>query len=171
MKKKEYQIFTKNKFKAEAEMRDYLSNSDYIALMNMYLSEWDSRNNNLWHQLYRYFFAVLVVTMLPHLGFLELGTLKYFQLIFPITGFVMTICFFVVMKGYAMRMGNVSKIYGEMIERLPKELRRERIVDPVYGRLMTNFVVIVMTVSLFMVVILSFAIILLKVDISASPSV
>ena len=43
-----------------------IGNEQIIALMSVYLSEWEHRDELLWTQVFKYFYATLVVIILPN---------------------------------------------------------------------------------------------------------
>lgn len=127
-----------------------------ISLMNMYLAEWSHRDAIIWKQVFAYFIACLVVMLLPFMTYfgINLGdTLP--KWIFPAGGMVLAIFFYIVSRGYAIRLKAVGDIYQELIEKLPKDFQRKKVEDinenPIYRLHMCNLVVHVMFVALLII--------------------
>lgn len=40
-----------------------------ISLLNIYLEEWRLRDQLIWSQMYRFFYAILIIILLPNLDF------------------------------------------------------------------------------------------------------
>lgn len=106
-----------------------ISHSDFLHLMDIYLQEWVSRIANSWRELFVYFFATLIVIIMPFQPFDIVLPDKMPKILFPIVGTVMSIVFFFVARSQAARLQCVSKAYAELIDMLPEELRRQRIKD------------------------------------------
>ena len=103
-----------------------VENTDQLLnLIDIYLSEWTHRDSMLWKQIFTYFFATLVVMILPFANVWEfsLGE-KVATWIFPAVGILMSLAFFVIGKGYAVRLTAIGKVYDNLIQKLPKDYRR-----------------------------------------------
>ena len=131
-----------------------IENTDQlINLMNVYLSEWEHRDSMLWKQVFTYFFATLIVMILPFANIWDfsLGD-KIEPWIFPVIGLLMTLVFSVIGKGYAIRLQAIGHTYGELIDKLPKEFKRQKIEQRTKCCIMTkhfsNLIVDLMTVLL-----------------------
>lgn len=105
---------------------------DLINLMNVYLSEWNHRDEMLWSQVFRYFYVTVAAIFLPNIaGFLGIVLPeKLPNIIFPIAGLVLSLVFLYVSIGYAKRLEAVGKIYKKLISYLPKDLQRYTLLDP-----------------------------------------
>lgn len=72
--------------------------------------------------------------------------------IFPGIGMILAVFFFIVSKGYAIRLQAVGETYQRLIEKLPKEMQRTRTTDInkniIYNINMCNLIVHVMFMSL-----------------------
>ena len=131
-----------------------VENTDQLLhLMDIYLSEWQHRDSLLWKQIFTYFFATLIVMILPFAdiaGFSLGDTVP--QWIFPVVGLMMTVAFFVVGKAYAVRLTATGMAYGRLIDKLPKEYRRVKLeeINPhsIVNARMAYFIVYIMSVLL-----------------------
>lgn len=99
-----------------------------LELINIYLSEWMHRDSMLWKQIFTYFFATLIVMILPFTNIVEL-TISGFvpDWIFPTIGLLMSLAFFIIGKGYAVRLTAIGTIYDTLIHKLPEDFRRIRL--------------------------------------------
>lgn len=103
-----------------------------ISLMNMYLNEWEHRDQMLWSQVFKYFYACLIVTVLPYAADKMQITLpegmdsRYF----PFVGVVMGFIFLYVGLGYAYRLKAIGDTYKRLNNMLPKVFQRDSIEDP-----------------------------------------
>ena len=108
-----------------------LENTDQLLnLMQIYLSEWMHRDSLLWKQIFTYFFATLVVMILPFAdvwGF-SLGDMVP-NWIFPAVGILMSLAFFVIGKGYAVRLKAIGEVYDKLIQKLPKDYQRIKLKE------------------------------------------
>ena len=114
--------------------------SDVVALMNVYLDEWMHRDELLWTQAFKYFYATLVVLFLPNLAeFLQIDLPKFPVLLFPIIALVLSIVFLYVTIGYCKRLEASGKTYQKLINYLPNELQRVPLDDPSirYGKFLS----------------------------------
>ena len=139
----------KNKMKVE-------STEQLINLANMYLNEWSHRDSMMWKQVFSYFISCLVVMLLPFMTYFGIdfgGALP--KLIFPLAGMILSIFFFIVSKGYAIRLKAIGQSYQRLIEMLPKEMQRTRTLEInknfIYNINMSNLIVNVMFVSLWII--------------------
>lgn len=103
-----------------------LENTEQLLnLMDIYLSEWMHRDLLLWQQVFKYFYAALVVMILP---FIDLWGLNLSDIIpnwvFPVVGLVLSVFFFIVGKGYAVRLTAIGISYSNLIEKLPEDIQR-----------------------------------------------
>ncbi len=127
-----------------------------INLANMYLSEWSHRDAILWKQVFSYFIACLIVMLLPFMTYFGIdfgGALPNW--IFPAMGMILAVFFFIVSKGYAIRLQAVGDTYQRLIEKLPKEMQRTRTTQVnkniIYNINMCNLIVHVMFISLLVI--------------------
>ena len=103
------------------------SREEIIALMDVYLGEWEHRDTLLWKQVFRYFYATLFVTILPNIAKsigIDLPNLN--SKVFPIIGLGLSLIFLYVGLGYAVRLRASSRTYEKMMKLL-KNPQYERI--------------------------------------------
>ena len=102
--------------------------SDYdttISLLNVYFSEWSHRDQILWSQIFKFYFATLIVILLPNIY-------NYFQMELPplpdfafrIIGILLSFVFLYVSLGYAIRLHNISESYRLILNKLPDEYKQ-----------------------------------------------
>lgn len=108
-----------------------LNKDQIIALMNVYLCEWTHRDNLLWSQVFKFFFASLFVIMLPNIaeGFgIKLPGLE--EQVYRLVGGIMALIFWYVSIGYLYRLAAVGNTYQNLINLLVDEnYKRESIED------------------------------------------
>lgn len=110
----------KEKEKNQEEMAT--DRDDIITLMGVYLSEWEHRDELLWTQVFRYFYATLIVTVLPNIATsIGINLPEVNVKIFPIIGLVMALVFLYVGLGYAIRLRASSRTYEKMMNLLNDE--------------------------------------------------
>lgn len=138
----------------EYEKEYPIENTDQLLnLMDIYLSEWTHRDSMLWKQIFTYFFATLVVMILPFANIWEfsLGD-KIASWIFPAIGILMSLAFFIIGKGYAVRLTAIGKVYDKLIQKLPKDYRRIKLeeINPhsLANMRMSFFIVYLMSILL-----------------------
>ena len=104
-----------------------LVTKEIIDLMNVYLSEWKHRDELFWIQLFKYFYATLVVILIPYVGknFKEFPDIPNWAI--ALLGFLMSLFFLYVLFGYCVRLTAVSTIYKELVYMLPEEYRRKEV--------------------------------------------
>ena len=103
----------------ESKETKSLNNDQLITLMNVYLSEWEHRDGLLWTQVFRYFYATLIVIALPNIAAcigIELPEIN--TNLFPIIGIVMSIVFLYVGLGYAFRLQASGQTYEKIMKLL-----------------------------------------------------
>ena len=135
----------------EFEKEYPIENTDQlIELISTYLSEWQHRDSMLWKQIFTYFFASLIVMILPFAnisGFSLAGVVP--DWIFPAVGTLMSLAFFVIGKGYAVRLTAIGIVYDRLIHKLPKDFRRIKL-DEINPHSLSN-----MRMSFFIVYLMS----------------
>ena len=97
-----------------------------IALLNVYFTEWIQRDQMLWTQVFKFYYAILVVILMPYIT-------KYFKIslpslptnIFSILGIILSILFLYVSLCYAIRLHAISDTYQNIVNKLPKEYQRK----------------------------------------------
>ena len=100
--------------------------NELLTLIDIYLSEWSHRDSSLWKQVFTYFFSILVVSILP---FTKIWGIDFDSLIpkwiYPIIGLALSVLFFIISTGYAVRLEAVGNIYKDLIKMLPQKYRRK----------------------------------------------
>lgn len=117
---------------AESNLQGNELNKDQIiALMDVYLCEWTHRDNLLWSQVFKFFFASLFVIMLPNIaeGFgIKLPSLG--EWVYRLVGGIMALVFWYVSIGYSYRLAAVGNTYQKLINLLVNDdYKRESIED------------------------------------------
>ncbi len=108
--------------KQKANEANKLDNDQIIALMGVYLDEWNHRDELLWTQVFRYFYATLIVIILPNIAeFVGIELPEINTKIFPIIGIAMGIVFLYVGLGYALRLQASGKTYQKIMKLLSNE--------------------------------------------------
>ncbi len=98
---------------------------DLLALMQIYLSEWMHRDELLWKQVFKYFYATLFVLFLPNIAaFVQIELPDISPTIFPAAALLLSLVFLYASIGYAMRLAAIGDTYQKLIDLLPEELRR-----------------------------------------------
>ncbi|MCI8351440.1 MAG: hypothetical protein HFJ86_09815 [Oscillospiraceae bacterium] len=96
-----------------------------LYLMDIYLSEWEHRDELLWKQVFKYFYATLIVLFLPNLAsFLNVDLPAFPQILFPIVALILSLVFLYVSIGYSKRLEASGNTYQKLINLLPEELQR-----------------------------------------------
>jgi len=105
-----------------------LSNQELIALMDVYLNEFIFRSNQAWSQLFKLYFAIIVVILLPYIsGLLNIDFTTFPKTIFHIIGFVLLFPFSYVGLSRLTRVNASADTYNKMIDKLPVEYQRDKI--------------------------------------------
>ncbi len=103
------------------------STEHVISLMDIYLREWEHRDTLLWSQVFKLFYANLIIIVLPNIaGFLDIELPMINTKAFPILGIVVSIIFLYVALGYAVRLRACSLTY-ELIMHMLNSKEHERI--------------------------------------------
>lgn len=122
-----------HKIKGDIIMQNTHLSSDYdttISLLNVYLAEWIHRDQIIWSQTFKFFYAILIIILLPNLALhfdLALPNLPIF--IFRIIGLFLSLLFLYISLGYAIRLQAISDTYRDIIKTLPQEYQRKSIKD------------------------------------------
>lgn len=96
-----------------------------ISLLNVYFLEWSHRDQILWSQIFKFYFATLIVILLPNIY-------NYFQMELPslpdwgfrIIGIFLSFVFLYISLGYAVRLHNISESYRLILNKLPDEYKQ-----------------------------------------------
>ena len=106
-----------------------------IALMEIYLSEWMHRDGVLWQQVFKFFYATLIVMLLPNItGYFSIELPIVPNYAFRIAGIVSAIFFLYVSLGYSKRLEASGNTYQRMINMLPEKFRRVPLKEIPYGK-------------------------------------
>lgn len=113
------------------ENTENIDQDTLIKVINIYLQEYIHRDNHFWKQSYRFFFASLVVMLLPYLteqfGITIPEIFDKNKYIFPIVGMILAALFLYIALSLAKRFKAVSTTYDQLIQKLPKGLKKESI--------------------------------------------
>ena len=115
--------------KSQRKKQFNIQNTDQLlTLMNIYLSEWIHRDSMFYKEIFTYFFASLVVMILP---FADIWGLRLSPTLpawlFPIAGILMAIIFLIISCGSIVRISALSDPYQLLINKLPEECRRKTV--------------------------------------------
>ncbi len=102
-----------------------------LHLLDIYRAEWEHRETILWRQNFKFFYATLIVSLLPNL---EKGlgielSIKLPAIIYPIIGIGLSFIFLYVAIGGVARLEAINNTYQKIIGILPQELQREKVMD------------------------------------------
>lgn len=99
-----------------------LNEDQLIALMSVYLSEWEHRDELLWVQVFKIFYANVIVIVLPNIAaFIEIELPDINRKLFPIIGMLMAIVFLYISIGSIMRLKAIKLSYMKTMELLGNE--------------------------------------------------
>lgn len=102
-----------------------------LQLISIYISEWDHRATALWNQVFKYFYATLIVLFLPNMAnHFEIDLSEFPKRIFPVAALLLSFAFLLVSLGCAKRAKNIGDTYKKLTELLPEEFRRIPEPDP-----------------------------------------
>jgi hypothetical protein len=104
--------------------------NNLISLLNLYLSEFIHRNQILWSQLYKLFFAILVVIVLPNIPELFKVSMAIPTIMFRVLGVALPLAFFYVGMAYCKKLKAITNTYNEALKKLPEGYRRESDKSP-----------------------------------------
>ena len=117
---------------------DVLS-SDYdttISLLNLYFSEFSFRDKLLWSQVFKFYYAILIIILLPNLSdFFQVNLPTLPIIIFRIIGLLLSFLFLYISFGYVIRLHAISSTYQALLNELPEKYRRKSIKDIKMGKL------------------------------------
>lgn len=111
-------------------MQNIPLSSDYdttISLLNVYLAEWIQRDQIIWSQIFKFYYAILIVILLPNIpNLIEPPLNCKIIVICRLIGLFLSVVFLYVSLGYAVRLHLISKSYRLILNKLPKEYRQVR---------------------------------------------
>lgn len=92
-----------------------------ISLLNVYFSEWSHRDQLLWSQAFKFYFATLIVILLPNISNLfQMDLPPISHLAFRIIGMLLSFVFLYISLGYAVRLHAISESYQRILKKLPE---------------------------------------------------
>ena len=101
-----------------------------ISLLNVYFMEWSHRDQILWTQTFRFYYAALIVILLPNISVpLQISLPPIPNLIYRLIGLCISIIFLYVSLGYAIRLHIISKSYRCILDKLPPEYKQKTFDD------------------------------------------
>lgn len=101
---------------------DLLSKEELIALISIYYSEWEHRDDVLWRQVFKFFYVTLIVMVFPHItGYFDADFEIRNPVIFYYIGLIMSIMFYYVAVAMAMRSKASYKAYEKVTNLLESE--------------------------------------------------
>ena len=112
--------------KTEEKQTNSLSYKELFQLMDLCLQEWIHRDLVLWKQVITYFWAALIVIVLPYTALLS-ETFPLPVWCFSIIGFVLTVAFCWISLSHCARLRASGITYGKYLALLPPELQRVKI--------------------------------------------
>ena len=128
-----------------------LNSDQIITLMSIYLDEWKHRDSLLWSQVFKLFYAILIVIILPYVAnFLGVSLPPINNKIFPIIGIVLAFVFLYIGIGYAKRLNASSKTYINIMRLLGKEeYQRVPLANLRFGKLFKPSIATVLVYAMF----------------------
>lgn len=126
---------------------------DVLCLLNIYLSEWEHRDELLWKQVFKYFYATVIVLFLPNIAsFLQIELPKFPKVIFPLAALILALVFLYVSIGYAKRLEASGKTYQNLLNLLPQEMQRVPLADSQikYGKFFARRMSVVICTLMFL---------------------
>jgi len=104
------------------EQKNEVKKEEIINLMGIYLSEWEHRDTLLWSQVFKLFYANLIVIILPNIAsFIGIDLPSINEKIYPIIGIIMSLIFLYVGIGYCFRLMASSRTYVKLMKQLNKK--------------------------------------------------
>lgn len=133
--------------------KDNLSTNQIISLMSIYLSEWEHRDNILWSQVFKMFYANLMVIILPNAAdFLGISLPTINNDVFPIIGMVMAIVFLYIGLGYVYRLKASGLTYAKVMNLLGDTLyQRTSLRSIPNGNIFSSSIAHILVIAMFIV--------------------
>ena len=135
-----------------------LSIDQLLALLDIYESEWQHRNNLLWSQVFKLFYFSIFIIAFPVLS----GGLGYnipivSSLIFPIVGIIAAFFSYYMSISYALRLRAARDSVNKLINFLPMEYSLIKLSEIKHGKFfMARQTFVIPTVFFFVEVVLAF---------------
>lgn len=101
-----------------------------ITLLNIYLSEWQHRDQIISSEVFKIYYAILIVILLPNLApylQIELPEIPFY--IFRVIGLLLSFVFLYVSLGYYIRLHSLSNTCKKIIDKLPIEYQKESLTS------------------------------------------
>lgn len=125
-------------FMSQNEQQISLDYNTTISLLNVYFSEWSHRDQMMYAQMFKFFYAILVIILVPNL-------INYFQIdlhslpnfTFRLIGLLLSFMFLYFNLGNALRFKAIGDTYQAIINELPEKYRRISIKQYKYSKLFT----------------------------------
>lgn len=148
---------------------DKLLSSDYettISLLNVYLAEWCHREEFMWLQLFRFYFAILIVSLFPNLyNAIGVEELPYIpEVLFRIIGIILSFVYIYVALAYVVRFQAIADTYKRIIETFPKEYQRDDMNKTKFSKFFSKRITYLVCFILF-ITLVSIPILLLIIDV------
>ena len=128
-----------------------LNTDQIISLMDIYLDEWKHRDSLLWSQVFKLFYANLIVIILPHLAnYLDISLPPINGKLFSIIGILLAFVFLYIALGYAKRLNASSQTYTNVMKLLKSENAQRIPLDKIkHGKLFKPSIAIVLVYTMF----------------------
>lgn len=122
-----------------------------ISLLNLYYSESNYRSQVLWSQIFRFYYAILIIILLPNMStFFQITLPNIPIIVFRIIGILLSFSFLYVSFGYAIRLQAINDTYQNLLDELPKKYHRKSIKDIGIGKIFMPRISYVLCFSLFL---------------------
>jgi len=142
--------------KVKEEKFKIKTTDELLSLLNFYYTELTHRDKMFYTQIFTYFFACLIVMLLPFAQPLELdfdGKIPAYVLIG--FGMVLSFAFLLISRAYVVRLEAIGNTCNNLMKMLPKKYQRISISSinshKFYGLRMTSFITWVMFISLIVI--------------------
>lgn len=107
-----------------------LNYEELISLLNVYLTEWTHRNQILWAQVFKLFYAILVVILLPNVAnYLNITIPAIPTVFFRLFGLISSGIFLYISVGYLKRLEAIGNTYQKLIDKLPVKYQRQHVSE------------------------------------------
>jgi len=131
-----------------------LETNALISLLNVYLNEFEHRDQVFNSLVFKYFYAIVIVILLPNISeHLGINLLQLPIILFRIIGLLMSFVFLYLALCYSKRLDASSDTYRRMIEKLEPEYRRKSINSTHLGKLFSIRLCYTETVIMFFLLI------------------
>lgn len=124
-----------------------------LQLMDIYFQELSHRDTLFFEQIFRYFYATLIVLFVPNLSaFLGIILPTFPSVLFPIVSFIMSLTFLYISIGYTKRLEASGKTYQNLIKKLPPDFQRISLSNPKikWGKFFSVRMTLILSVVMFL---------------------